>query len=233
MIKWMVLLITYLPLFALANVKGEIKNLSKKKIRNLKAVIWIKNPPSKSMRAAKTHNMDQLQKRFTPGVMAIQKGDAIIFENKDRIYHNVFSLNPKNKFDLGVYKGNTKYSQDFSKVIKKNIRPKKTFKNIGKVNLFCNIHANMNGIVYVFDHSYYSRIDKKLQFSFPELPHGKYTLVIDGKNFKKAKEINIKYTGKPIKLKVNLKKVMSFRAKAHTRKDGSPFPIPEDDDEFY
>ena len=39
--------------------------------------------------------------RFTPEVLLVEPGTTIHFENRDRVYHNVFSTSPSNKFDLG------------------------------------------------------------------------------------------------------------------------------------
>ena len=47
--------------------------------------------------------MDQRNETFVPHVLAIRTGTTVDFPNNDRIYHNVFSLSPTRRFDLGRY----------------------------------------------------------------------------------------------------------------------------------
>jgi hypothetical protein len=76
-------------------------------------------------------------KRFDPHVVAIGKGATVAFPNVDRIYHNVFSLSPGNAFDLGLFRKGAERSVKFA--------------NPGLVSIYCNIHPEMAGFVFVVD----------------------------------------------------------------------------------
>jgi plastocyanin len=102
-------------------------------------------------------------KNFTPHVVVIPVGGTVEFPNEDPIFHNAFSVQPDNKFDLELYK-----------------RPKTgswTFKNPGVVNVYCNIHPQMSAVVVVRDNPFYAKAGKDGAFSIEGVPAGKYTLV--------------------------------------------------------
>src|SRR5262245_30803614 len=67
----------------------------------------------------------QTQNRtFMPRVIVVTPGSTVRFPNGDPIKHNVFSVSPANRFDLGLYGKGTGKSQRFDKP--------------GLVRVFCN-----------------------------------------------------------------------------------------------
>src|SRR5262252_403555 len=46
----------------------------------------------------------QQNERFAPRILPIVAGQVVSFPNRDRLYHNVFSVSPTLSFDLGQYK---------------------------------------------------------------------------------------------------------------------------------
>jgi plastocyanin len=48
--------------------------------------------------------LDQKGEQFAPRLLPIVAGQEVVFPNRDRIYHNVFSVSPVKSFDLGQYK---------------------------------------------------------------------------------------------------------------------------------
>src|SRR5262249_28597918 len=82
--------------------------------------------------------------------------------NNDDIFHNVFSMSESNPFDLDLYKHPTVKSW--------------TFKNPGRVDVFCSIHANMNCVVLVLSNQFFSVADAKGSYSITNVPAGTYKL---------------------------------------------------------
>ncbi len=176
----------------------------------------------------------QVNKKFTPSVSAIETGSSVDFKNYDDIFHNVFSLTPGSKFDLGVFKGEQSFKDDLSSTIKKNNQV--TFKKQGKVDIFCNIHEDMMTSLYVFDHGYFASINQDGQFQLPTPENGNITIVLDGNRIKKpiAKKFNVKDL--PKFLKIKFKSVDMKPIKKHSKKDGTQYKKTQwdiDEDDFY
>jgi hypothetical protein len=57
------------------------------------------DPPMAATPAAA--RMDQKMAQFQPRVLPVRVGARVEFVNQDRFYHNVFSLSPGSKFDIG------------------------------------------------------------------------------------------------------------------------------------
>ncbi len=106
----------------------------------------------------------QKDKRFAPHVIVVPVGAAVQFRNEDEIAHNVFSLSSGNAFDLGLYKSGTPKDH--------------VFKTPGPVHLLCNIHAAMQGWVYVADTPWYTQADASGRFVVKNVPPGLYDLEV-------------------------------------------------------
>jgi len=81
--------------------------------------------------------MDQIDTRFVPHMLIVQKGTAVEFPNSDVVAHHVYSFSKPNNFVLPLYKGDA-------------YRPI-TFEHAGVVILGCNIHDGMLGYIVVVD----------------------------------------------------------------------------------
>jgi plastocyanin len=106
--------------------------------------------------------MGQRDHCFIPHVLAVESGTTVQFENRDIVYHNVFSISPTHRFDTG------RYAPGESKSI--------TFDAPGPVQLFCEMDRTMCGYVFVTPNELFTRPDSSGRFSFAELPPGIYTL---------------------------------------------------------
>jgi plastocyanin len=104
----------------------------------------------------------QKDQSFAPRVMAVAVGSAVDFPNLDPIYHNVFSLSPVKRFDLG------KYPQGQSKTI--------VFNRTGLVNVYCEIHSGMEAFVLVLPHHGFAQPRANGEYALPDLPAGRYTV---------------------------------------------------------
>lgn len=216
-----------------ASLKGRLLVSNSLKSEAGQMVVWIAGLKSGAQKNKdKSYSMDQKDKEFKPGILAIRKGDVVLFENQDNIYHNVFSLHKGNRFDLGVYKGKTKWSDDLTKKIKSSTIPRAQFNDPGKVEIYCNIHQNMKGAIYVFDHPYYALVDGSGKFEMQAVPDGDYNFFVDGEQFKKLLKVKGTVKKGQISLRVNLKNNIRKGTKGHTRKDGTKYGG-DDLDEFY
>ena len=100
---------------------------------------------------------------FSPNVLPVMVGTTVEWPNKDKIYHNVFSMSDAKQFDLGLYKDNP---------------PDKrvTFDKPGRVDVFCSIHSSMNCIVLVLENPYFAATDGNGDYKIENVPPGKYKL---------------------------------------------------------
>lgn len=104
----------------------------------------------KTLPASDPYVMTTKNKAFAPRVLAVPRGAVVSFPNEDPILHNVFSLSPANKFDLGLYrKGPGKTAK---------------FDTPGLVRVFCNVHHAMVAYVLVLDTPYFTRPDEQGRF---------------------------------------------------------------------
>jgi plastocyanin len=130
------------------------------------AVVWVDSiPPSVAgfYRGARRRvRVVQSQRRFAPTVITVIAGGTVQFVNRDKVYHNVFSVSPARRFDIGKYAPRASHSV--------------TFDTPGVVNLFCEIHPWMAGWVVVLPHRVYARPSRTGAFTLPWLPPGRYTV---------------------------------------------------------
>lgn len=73
--------------------------------------------------------LEQKRQQFVPRVVVLQTGTSVDFPNRDPVYHNVFSVSPARRFDLGKYREGQSRSVRFDKP--------------GVVRVFCDIHSDM------------------------------------------------------------------------------------------
>jgi hypothetical protein len=84
------------------------------------------------------------------------------FPNKDPFFHNVFSLFEGKRFDLGLYEAGSSRTVVFDRE--------------GISYIFCNIHADMSGVVLAVKTPYYGTSDRRGVIAIPNVPLGKYEL---------------------------------------------------------
>ncbi len=100
--------------------------------------------------------------RFDPRVAVVAAGTRVAFLNLDRVYHNVFSVSPAMRFDLGKNAPGASDTIGFA-------RP-------GVVNLHCDIHPDEQGYVVVTPNHVFTRPDSLGHYRLPKLPPGSYTV---------------------------------------------------------
>lgn len=133
------------------------------------AVVYVDQVPARaeSVLAASRAPVPRLAQKdqaFVPRVLAIAVGTRVDFPNLDPIYHNVFSLSPVRRFDLG------KYPRGDSRQV--------VFQKPGLVNVYCDIHTDMEAFVLVLPHHGFTRPDASGEFALPDLPAGRYVVKV-------------------------------------------------------
>ncbi|HKQ58209.1 MAG TPA: carboxypeptidase regulatory-like domain-containing protein [Candidatus Eisenbacteria bacterium] len=102
--------------------------------------------------------------RFQPSVTAFAEGSTIRFENTDRVWHNVFSVSPARRFDIGKLAPGT--------------RTEVGFDSGGVVQLFCELHPAAAGFVVVCPNRYFIRPASSGRYQLPALPRGEYVVTV-------------------------------------------------------
>ena len=128
------------------------------------AVVYVETVPA-TVLAPEPEALPRLEQKgqtFVPRVLAVAVGTVVDFPNRDPIYHNVFSVSPVKRFDLG------KYPKGQSRRVR--------FDKSGLVQVFCDIHSDMSAFVLVLPHHVFARPDAEGRFQLPDLPEGTYTL---------------------------------------------------------
>ncbi len=100
--------------------------------------------------------------QFNPRVAMVPIGTQVVFLNLDRVYHNIFSVSPARRFDLGKHAPGSRDTVRFDRA--------------GVVNLHCDIHPDELGYVVVTPNHAYARPDSVGHYRLPKLPPGTYTV---------------------------------------------------------
>jgi len=101
-------------------------------------------------------------RRFSPRTVAVAPGSSVRFPNADPIRHNVFSVSPTGRFDLGLYGTGRGRVQRFDQP--------------GLVRIFCNVHRSMSAFVLVLDTPFHTAPESDGRFALTGLPEGPGTL---------------------------------------------------------
>ncbi len=151
-------------------------------------------------------SMKQQGKQFVPQVLVVQKGTRVEFPNLDAVFHNVFSVTPDSSFDLGSYR------QGESKSV--------TMTRPGVVNVYCNMHSQMQGYILVVPGSLYAHVGQDGFYRLANVPAGKHRLVTWAPNARPV-AVNIEVAENAVvTAEVDIKR---GRASAHPDKDGLPY----------
>jgi len=128
------------------------------------AVIWLARVPAAAdtARPATRPRLAQKDQCFMPRVLPVAVGTTVDFPNLDPIFHNVFSASPAKRFDLG------KYPRGQSKRV--------VFDKPGLVNVYCDIHSDMEAFVLVLATHVFAQPDAGGRYALPAVPAGSYTL---------------------------------------------------------
>lgn len=139
-------------------------------------------------------NVRLLQKEscFVPRVLPVTPGTTVFFINRDRYYHDVFSLTPGARFDIGRRPTGTAVG--------------KTIKQSGELKLFCDIHPGMTATILCVETPYFTRSSRNGVYLLKNLPPGRYRLEVYHPDLKRVAETVDVKKNKALRVDFNLKR---------------------------
>lgn len=125
------------------------------------AVVWLTGSTAPTGAPTSTE-MATEGKQFVPHLRIVTRGSSIAYPNHDPFNHNVFSLSAERVFDLGLYgRGEAKSV---------------TFDREGVIRVYCNVHAQMRGLVLVLGSGLFTQPDGDGKFRLDGVPPGDYVV---------------------------------------------------------
>jgi plastocyanin len=146
-----------------AEAAGSIAGQVATKAPKLRAgvVVFLDKVSGSFRPPARPVTLDQKGMKFIPHVLAVLKGQTVLFTNHDPVSHNIFS--PDNeKYNLGTW------GQGESKP--------HTFSTTGIYRQLCNVHPEMGGVIVVLENPYFAVTGDDGTFKIADVPPGTYTL---------------------------------------------------------
>lgn len=125
------------------------------------AVVWLTGEHAPAA-TPDTLEMATEGKQFVPRLAILSRGSRVIFPNHDPFNHNVFSLSPAARFDLGLFGRGETHGVDFTAT--------------GVVRVYCNVHAQMRGLMLVHDTRLVTQPGADGRFRIEGVPPGDYLL---------------------------------------------------------
>ncbi|MFZ0708311.1 MAG: carboxypeptidase regulatory-like domain-containing protein [Candidatus Korobacteraceae bacterium] len=124
-------------------------------------VVWLTPTKGEAPKPQeKVFRLVQKNKHFSPHLLVVPVGSAVLFPNEDPFFHNVFSVYEGTRFDLGLYESGSSKEVRFT-------RP-------GPSYIFCNIHPEMSAVIMVMTTPYYATTDAAGGYSIADVPPGEY-----------------------------------------------------------
>jgi len=127
-------------------------------------VIYLEGLGLEGVRPAKSRTpmLDQRDAEFIPHVLPVVKGTSVQIVNRDRTYHNVFSLSNVKKFNIGRRPTGEEVPVSFEKS--------------GVIQVFCDIHSNMSAFIVVLDNPMFTQPLENGEFHLTNIPAGRFTI---------------------------------------------------------
>jgi plastocyanin len=99
---------------------------------------------------------------FRPRVLPVVVGSTVLFRNRDRVYHKLFSISPACRFTLaGCAPGRASAVE---------------FDTVGAVSVYCELDPAASGCVFVLPDRRYAQPRADGRFALPRLEPGAYTV---------------------------------------------------------
>jgi plastocyanin len=130
------------------------------------AVAYVKplDTPAELSPPAEPVAIVQKDQEFVPYVTPVVVGTRVVFPNRDKVQHHVYSVSPAKKFEIPLYIGESTATILFD-------RP-------GQVTLGCNIHDWMVAYILVLDTPFFAKTARDGSASLSGLPPGRYRLEV-------------------------------------------------------
>jgi plastocyanin len=200
-------------------VTVSVMTPEKRTVPGAGAVVWVVDPSAAKQAAPSAKpRIASKSKRFDPHVAVVPVGGTVQFPNLDGIYHNVFSLSEKARFDLGLYRNGASRTM--------------TFETAGLVKIYCNIHPQMAAVLVVIDGGVWAQAGADGTAVLANVPAGKTTVrAWDEKGGEFTAVVDVPETG-TVPLAVSLDGSL-WRDTGHKNKYGKEYPPPDDDGNRY
>jgi plastocyanin len=171
------------------SITGQVATNVPKQRANV--VVFLEKVSGSFRPPARPVSMDQKGLKFVPHVVAIQKGQTVLFQNSDNVRHNIFTPDG-DKYNLGTW------GQGESKT--------HTFTTTGIFHQLCNVHPEMGGVIVVLDNPFFAVTGDDGKFTIPNVPPGKYTLKTWGEKLgDSSREVTV-VAGVPTTVQIKLGK---------------------------
>ncbi|MEP7298902.1 MAG: methylamine utilization protein [Burkholderiales bacterium] len=128
------------------------------------AVVWLEGAPGADKLSGRPVEIQQIDQEFTPFVTVVATGTRVLFPNRDKVKHHVYSFSPAKSFEIQLYSGTPTEPVVFDKA--------------GVVAMGCNIHDWMLAYVVVVDSPWFAKSAGDGRAQLTGLPPGHYTLHI-------------------------------------------------------
>ncbi len=126
-------------------------------------VVFLESREAKAaVRPLSGTEVEQAARRFTRAVTVVPVGSEVLFPNRDKVRHHVYSFSPIKTFELKLYSGTPSNPVLFDKA--------------GIAVLGCNIHDNMVAWVVVVETPYFAVSDVHGTVHLDNVPPGNYRL---------------------------------------------------------
>lgn len=179
------------------------------------AVVWYVPADGAPRPAPRRAEIQTRERRFIPRVIVVPQGSEVRFPNSDPILHNVFSVSPGNRFDVGLYRqGEGKSAR---------------FQTAGLVRVYCNVHQSMVAYVVVCDTPWFTQPETDGTFTLDGLPNG--AGVLHGWHEQTgpwSRDVTLPLD-RPLEFRLD---AQPLRAPLHLDKRGRPYPEGGRGDEY-
>jgi plastocyanin len=170
-------------------------------------VVYLEDAPNTGGLPRGPFQIEQTHKSFVPPLLIVPRGASVAFPNNDEFSHNVFSVTPRNSFDLGLY------AVGVGKAV--------TLEAPGVVSIYCNVHPQMVAHVIVVTNAFYAQPKPDGSFALKGVPPGRYRLAVwfaRGQPF--SHEVAVE-AGRTAALRIDLREVRA--PGRHLDKVGLPY----------
>lgn len=145
-----------------ATIEGRVATLPHERLERMGWVVWIGDLPGQFPPPEAHAILGQKGLSFIPHILPVLVGTTIDFPNGDPFGHNVFSISPAKRFNLGLYpKGHV---------------PTVLFDKPGIVAVLCNVHPEMSAYIIVLKSPFFAVPGRDGHFVIRNVPSGNRTV---------------------------------------------------------